>query len=905
MIEMQNIKQLILVPQSLIMIVCIILSLYFTNLARAQYIYSDCVTATDFGQRNQDDFIIRPIGEICFSRCQEQCEVFSKRINNVEINQDIIDKCNISCKSGYIYSSKKRISEVNGSTDSYNWSNDTLSTKTYCAQGGSAIDSVGYNTYNTKLRVKPQDKIQIKIMNLGDPNTVFLCGSSTTTINPSFESLRKQDWQNNRKKWDNSSSDSSMWNARNKLYTNTSIDVKDGDYISITYGGQFRSCFNKGCNPISSDTNLWIMRPSFVNGSMNGFNNQFKQGSYIELPANQLQTITVSNDDGNQPTISGDIESVIQNNQGVSAYGLNGSMTLKKTRFAQGLTFNGPNTSKLNNDTIVYSQDPYYTFNGVLDNFSDRFTRLGISYPTTVSTNALGGFTVSITRQGCQYNNGQRLQFAIAKVDPTTDEKNPIFKDIAESDWIDLTDNNLSNFEFLNIPADGLLNLRIKPLVWSDDYTPTCSTINSICMNSIINSKQLYQPQNTFGQYYVQVQRTESESGVDETIISIVDMINKYLFGDDQNQMGMVQNLFNKFVSDSGFMKTIRALIVLYIAFIGMGFMIGIAPFTQKEAVTRLAKVGLVLTLIAPGSWKFFNDHLFKLFTQGMLELLIKVTADPNTPPSVMADLIKHPTKIFTVFTEPFMILYGKVTWIKISALCFSGSPIGFVLAIVILLATVIYGLCLMKAILMYMLSLVGIGVLLIMAPIFICFALFQYTKDMFISWLKQLLSFVFQPVFVFTFVMIINYLVLATLKLALGFSACKSCWFSISIPFYETICIIPGYITTYGLHSSGFNTGIAMATIVAVFHFLILAQAMYMFTNFGARIAFNIVTGMFGGVNLSEGAKFVMTESVSMVTKTVGVDRQSVMGAKKAREKLGATASGVGSVIKTIKKRP
>lgn len=881
-------------------LIFMVINLFCFSTVVAQDIYSGCVTASDFGQPNQNDFIVRPIGKICFDRCKTQCQIFSKKLSGIEINDDIIERCNVACRSGNIYSSKIRVSLApNNSGDNYAWGTKPLSTSTNCAVGNnSAIDSAGYNLYNTKTLVKPDDKITIKIMSMGSEgsNAVFMCGSSTLSIKPRFESLNPSDWNNNRNLWSNlGNSDISWWNARNQAFTDTGIDIKDGDFLSITYRGQYRHCPSGDCHQITDfDKSLLIMRPDINNNNGSGLGYP-QQGNYYALPSAKLKSLG-SVFGGSDKDMGENSEEIYKNNKDIQWLGLQGSMATQKTRFGKGLDF-GKDEKFLSNgkgkgNTEVYSQDPIYTFTGALEGFSPRFARLGIAYPELVYwPDNLGGLAVDITRKGCMYTNGQRLQFAIGETDAASDIKNPVYNEPQSNQWVDLTDDNLSNFEYLKIPYEGVLYLRIKPMAYSDDVAPLCSTKNDICRASISNVKELYQPYNTDGQYYVVVQNTDDPGKVEKVVTSIVDVIRTYLFGNNSDQQGMVQVLFNKFISDSGLVKAIRALIVLYMAFTGLCFMIGIAQFTQKEGITRLFKMAIVLTLIGPDSWKFFNDHLFKLFTDGMLELLVMVTAAPDSAPSEIANLLDHPTQIFSVFNEPFEVLFGSVTWIKIIALFFSGSAMGPVIGFVVILAAGMYAICIAKAILLYLVSLIGIGVLLIMAPIFISFMLFEYTKTMSVTWLKQLASLTLQPIFVFSFITVINYLILASLKTALGFSACKACFLAISIPTYDSVCIIPGYITLYGLHHPSEALSPPMLPISAVFYFLILVQAMYVFTEFGASLANFIITQMFAGVNLSQAAQATISESVSMVTTILGVDRQTMEGGQKVRQKLDLTA--------------
>jgi type IV secretion system protein VirB6 len=60
------------------------------------------------------------------------------------------------------------------------------------------------------------------------------------------------------------------------------------------------------------------------------------------------------------------------------------------------------------------------------------------------------------------------------------------------------------------------------------------------------------------------------------------------------------------------------------------------------------------------------------------------------------------------------------------------------------------------------------------MAPIFICFMLFDFTKSLFENWLKQLISYAFQPIILFTGLAFIAMIVRTEIYSSLGFRVCK-----------------------------------------------------------------------------------------------------------------------------------
>ncbi|MDF3047155.1 MAG: type secretion system protein [Candidatus Midichloriaceae bacterium] len=881
---------------------------FFSSPAQARSLYDECYTATDIGDKKQERFVIRTIGEICFNRCESECNAFSRKSGGVELNQDVIDRCNVKCRAGEIFSSRvKEPNPNNSSPDSYIESTDIFKTGTACSPGNASIASAGYNVYNTKLLVKPEKDgytdektgryhpptgTRIKIVNPGGDtsNAIYMCGATTQTITPQIASLRKKVWNNNASKVNKLS-----WSARNGSYYDTGIDVKDGDYLSITYSGQYRSCSSEKCPPIELDKGLFIKKPSQpLNAGVSASTALILPGKdFIPIPATVDRNLPIDEGGVKYPD---NIESLLKKNAQIEFLGLNGRSWQQKSRFDEGIDFKDKDYV-FNGDTTVFSKDTYYSFSGILNGFSPRFTSLAIAHPNAKNnwSEHLGGYSVTITKKGCMFFNGDRLQYGIAKLDEEGNETNLKFLD--EKDWFDVTDGNISAHQNLNIPYEGILYLRIKPLPYDISTTPDCSILEGdSCKDSIARTLSLYRPENTGGEYYVLIER-DDESSASGFITQIIDKLRGYLFGNNDTtsgdglgssatagdkDSGIVQYLFNRFVADSMFVSTVRVLLLFYIVYTGLTFIMGIAQLTQKEASIRLMKIAIILMLIAPNSWVFFNTYLFRIFTDGALELMVLLTASADSSPAQIQDLLKHPTSIFSQFNEPFKILFGQVTRAKILSIFFSG-PIGPILFIIIGISTVIYVICIAKATLLYMVSLIGIATLLLMAPIFISFLLFQYTKQMFDSWIKQLMSFAFQPIIVYTFIMVINYLILASLQVMLGFTACKTC--CLPLPILD-VCLIPGcYTAIFSMHSPSGTIGVPTALIAATFYFLILALAMYAFTDFGAKLANLIVMSSFAGINLTSSVGHTIADSQNIIATILGVDRAGLEGSRNLRE--------------------
>lgn len=890
---------------------------FFTHDVFAQNIYEDCVKSYDFGDIAYTPVVVRPIGDVCHDRCKNECNGFSRKNGGIELNSDIIDKCMVSCVNGNLYSSQVRKTD-SSAPGGYIWTTDNPppTTATFCSVGSTSIDSAANNAYTTNLAFKKDDKVSVTLFYPpgGIDNEVIMCGYNRAAFLPKFESLSFSDWNNNTGIWSPMNNSEGTYSARNPNYIDTGIDIKDGDVLNITWGGQYRSnCSPTWCNPATYDRNLFIKSPltSFPDA-----NAQSDHSGALIMPGGNLLFVK-PNADNTGYEANADPETVYLNNQNVKFLGLQGSSFQIGNRFKGTLNFDvTPTPSALSNgSTMVQINDSYIQFKGTLTGFSQRFARLAFTnadaLPTSAKTkwaNHLGGLQVEIVRKGCVHTRGDLLQYGIAKPDPTSDTKNPIYLPVSQ--WYDVTSNNIDDptNNPIVIPDNGILNFRIKPVDYNPSLSPSCAHNDLSCLQSINTVASLYTIGNRSGQYYVVVKQPKDKTSGINIMSTIVKMMRGYLFGDPTKNEpnGLVQTLFNKLVAHSAMMKAVQVLLAFYIAWTGLSFMIGIAPITQKEGAVRIIKIGIVSTLITPQSWEFFNTYVFQMFTDGALELLVRLTALPDITPQKLQNYLEDPVTIFDSFDEPLVIMFARQTWLKVLGLLFT-SPMGFVILIVIIIAAVLYIITLAKALLAYLVSLLGIAVLLILAPIFICFLLFQFTRQMFDAWLKQLMGFVFQPIFIFVFIIVLNYLIILALKLTLGFTVCKVCMLSFSFPGQTSTCLLEGWMAMRNMHMPGGPTNIPISTIMPAFYLLILVQAAYVFADFGGKIATLIVTGGFLGMDAMKGSADIIASGQTTVAKTLGIDASTTsvaegMEAKafkqrqQAAQKSGGTGGGQGS---------
>lgn len=892
-------------------------SFSFLNIKTINFLET-CIAPWDIGAVSTKYTVVRTIGNVCYERCKTACEGLPQQINyeNLsefnelikEMNPDIISRCQQECRAGRSFSSPMRIPREgpNSKGLDFEWS-DVLyadaqkfksqdrspSISTPCSANPSASDSASNNIYESGYRILPDTRFKMSLV--GNPqkdsdNEIVMCGDEVTRIDPSFVGFTNNSWNDNSGLWATRTSSKAGMNARNYMFTDTEIDVIDGDELTLTYWGQYQFGPKFACSPNGCFSQFLKLRdPS---KTFNYINTAANSGFLI--PRSQFLFSNPVMDSNGYPTATS-----IQ--VGVDDAVFNRSIP------TLGLT---ASTGKIPNSTFNYSipkeqqyydiggytidkQNYYISFFGKLTGYSNNFTRLGIAHADSTDPNAwndnVGGFSFLIKRKGCVYRQGEQLQWGLLRKQNSLKESEAMYETVP-SEWHDVNVNDLKDSKDIDAPfscvglgtgviCEAKLVYRIKPIAFDPSKVDVCPFGDTYCESTRERVQKLFTPAFTNGQYNVYtVPPQTSPSGAsmgsivgqrdlayESIFTTVVRKIRNHLFYGEasanpsvETGKGIVQIIFERLVS-SGFADSIRALAVLYIAYTGLSFMIGTAQMTQKEAATRLIKLGIVLTLTAPDAWTFFYTNFFSLFIDGGLQLMVLIAGGlgQTENSAQLAAMTQDPTLFFTFFDYPVKILFAHSTMIKVAAIAMS-SFMGLILAAIIIFAGVIYALCLFKAVVIYLISLIGIGILLMLSPIFISFMLFKYTSEMFKGWWTQLAILVAQPLFVIVGITIFNIILIMGLRVVLGFTACFGCLLGFNLPFMDPVCIIPGVFPLYNLHLSDDSIpggGLPSTQFVAALFFLLLAQGIYYFVGFATSLANLIVGSAFAGIDLAQGA--------------------------------------------------
>lgn len=336
---------------------------------------------------------------------------------------------------------------------------------------------------------------------------------------------------------------------------------------------------------------------------------------------------------------------------------------------------------------------------------------------------------------------------------------------------------------------------------------------------------------------------------------SLVAYLNNHTLGSAKNNYsgGVLNSFYTKVISNNGYNRMIMALLSMYMAFLGAGFIMGTVKIELKELVTRLFKISFIVMLISNTSWTFFSSYILPGIVDGAANLAssfvinvansTKLSGFPNGYETLVAN--DPSTLIALMVDQPLKYMWGSSTlWIKVSALLFSAWW-GMPFFLILVTSMIVYSIALLKIVLIYCIALIGVAVMIFIAPLTIPMMMFKFTEQIFESWWKLLLSYAIQPVMLFAGVSVLNFLTLMVFYSALSFTVCPYyCLFGIEFAGISK-CAAYVYTILDSLHSPTESHGaLPMPLIHCSSLFLLLSYIMFEMPSMFTSIASKITTG-------------------------------------------------------------
>ena len=874
--------------------------------------------------KSNDVLEVMTIPQSCYTNCNKYClekfKLFSDQSNGsistfnnttslmnaiLLNNQDRLQSCMTSCYSGKRFDTKIRIPMMMDQSTGkilddtgdipYTWKCDIFSNATKVEDlscntpANGPIDNTSslcaeneLNTafFSSATLFKSGNQASVSLANTTSTNnkvtlnpiigtannTIYLCGFKTLFFSPEYF-VGKYSFKG---KYPTTNIFSPLENAGT---VNTGIKVKNGDYINIQYMGRYNSSYISDPNkPNYQDYKLDIL----VGQTKIDFDvSPYQLNDYDETTRNnqsQKCNDTCSSDYSN--AICTSLECGYYNDNGIAnKYGLD----VNTFWMTSPSLFLELETSS--NKIYKYPQFRQTILNGILNNIGDTPQDLIIRYPNA-NNQSQGGYFVSIEWRGCQYTNGERLQYTIVN-NALTNSNN--FNLYMASDngphWKDLNiktvNNTLSSIididsDSLEIPTQGDFNFENDTNVMngleqdkSKYQGKIFFKIKTLDQSEVsgINTAEISRA-NTSGSYNLKVVNLTVNEAIYNIIINtFVESLNK-----------IPQNIFNGFMNSLEYITIIRLLLIFYIAFTGFTFMAGLAQISQQEAVIRIFKISIIILLMSENSFKFFNDYFFNAFNFKVIDFFanaftpeidiqmapgLKINTGNCFAPGV-------PLRIFCLFEQDLRILFRWDFWSRIIGLAFSGFFLG---VIGIVIGIILYLLVSIKVIGMYCIALITMTITISLSPIFIPLVLFKYTKIFFDSWIKQLLVIILQPMFVFLSISLFRAIFILLIQSLMGNVSCSMCWIDFS--WWCLSLYLP-----LSLNSSPSFISFPMANLSMLLSIYFIGCGMYYMSTHAAKMSINLISFSLYNLNdtsVSGQAYFDLRHPLKSIGKNLG----------------------------------
>jgi type IV secretory pathway VirB6-like protein len=319
------------------------------------------------------------------------------------------------------------------------------------------------------------------------------------------------------------------------------------------------------------------------------------------------------------------------------------------------------------------------------------------------------------------------------------------------------------------------------------------------------------------------------------------------------NSVGQAERIYRSLISDSRYKAIVTMCITVMFTFYGVGFLMGVSELNHSEIINRVIKIGLIYLFTGEVGWEWFDKIVvgfFKRSTDELAFLMASSFDDSAELKSVMTSGNYYDKSIlFSSVDNVFNMFFSPAVQKKASALLFA-SIFGWLYMLIIYWGFMLYVGAVANAVLLYLTAQVFISILFTLGPIFFIFTLFSQTKEMFDNWLKQLISFSLQQIFLLTTLAFFNMLMYEVIKLSLGY---KICWaevwsinifMHISLMSFWTISSLPPRTNA---QSSVGNIGNpeGIPSLFSILFIYVIASLMNQFVTFMTNVAASIGGGL------------------------------------------------------------
>ncbi|WP_410543083.1 type IV secretion system protein [Wolbachia endosymbiont of Tetranychus urticae] len=307
-----------------------------------------------------------------------------------------------------------------------------------------------------------------------------------------------------------------------------------------------------------------------------------------------------------------------------------------------------------------------------------------------------------------------------------------------------------------------------------------------------------------------------------------------------------VKSLYQSFVASNRtntIRSTIVSLLVLYIVLYTLYYFFGLSHASIYEFLIICVKIGVITQLLNDNSWSFFYNNAFSIFVNAPKQLI------------EIANFRGTTSNVFEFLDLPLNRFLSAHSVLLIISLIFSG-PLGIVSFCLVIWGLITVSLSMFNALFSFITSIAIVALLLSLAPLFIIYLLFGYTRQMFHNWVKNLARFAIHPVVLLIFISLISQVMDYIVYSVFNFEVCPTCILNLNLKIFNP-CILYGYASKHA------------PNITAIMAFVILGHAMKALVEASSTIS----DSLFGVYVASEPGR----QYQQSLMGTVGLDEQSV----------------------------
>jgi len=280
------------------------------------------------------------------------------------------------------------------------------------------------------------------------------------------------------------------------------------------------------------------------------------------------------------------------------------------------------------------------------------------------------------------------------------------------------------------------------------------------------------------GQYKVVIKSGVVNNSFDP-IKTIQDMVIRQLFGANKGlteldsegapkkpeSASMIPDMYKKIINNPSYHNIVLVLLTLYIIYLAVSYITGMIDIGFGQLVIHMFKIVTISMLInSKFSWDFFYNYFFVFFIEGTSQVI-----------ALIQNTVSGPGE-----SNIFAFMMAQQTLKKLASLLFVDWLGWLYILLYFFLLFEIFKIYIAAAVIIIT-SLLITSVLIILAPIFLCFVLFEATKELFENWLRQLMSYAFQPIILCVGLIFLGTLLRNELYSSLGFAVCRQPLFKLS----------------------------------------------------------------------------------------------------------------------------